>query len=420
MFLTRVFSFPALAGLLLLALSGCSDSTEPQVSDGNLGGSLMEGSLDPVTGDFVLKTLELTDPDGGRPIRLQLIGSDMATDPELDTVEIMVAVRSRHDEPLYPPALLWLSSFQPDTVTVLNPDFLLPGGVPGAPGVYGFDYSELLGDDGMLAPGETSAAKLWRFHAPGLLPFAFGARAEFGLAPDLARLGGQCFHDLNRDGVRQPDEQPVLHGVIHVATPAGEVVETMVQIDGRYALHVLEPGLYTVHFDPMIDSFAPVAFSTPNPRQVVITETPDGQLQSFLDADFGVYTDIPPGAPPVQFTDLPPDSLHYEVWSLQEAEIDDHHLLELEVGYSGCQSDHPFSLWVSGGFMESMPVQVNLVPVHELAEDCDAAFEGEYVFNLWPLRERFLEAYGPGVLLLNIIEFDGEVTQLEWPIFPED
>ena len=93
----------------------------------------------------------------------------------------------------------------------------------------------------------------------------------------------------------------------------------------------------------------------------------------------------PAGSPRYQVVKIPGDGIG--------AEIADHHLLQLEVGYSGCQPEHPFSLWMSGGFMESMPVQANIVPVHELAEDCDAAFTGARVFNLWPLRERFLEAY---------------------------
>jgi hypothetical protein len=412
-----------LLGLGALLLAGCSDSTLPDAEGGLLGSAFLEGNLDPATGDFVLKTLDVPTPDGP-PVRIQLIGSEMTTDPEAGTVDIMVAVRSRHDEPLYPPVTIWLDSFQPEQATVLNPDFLLPvygpDGSPTGAAVFGFDYSELLGEDGVLGPGEATAARLWRFESPGLQPFAFGARGEFGLAPDLARLGGLCFHDENRDGVHQPDEPPLPHGVVHVATPGGEVFETWVQEDGRYALHVFEAGLYTVHYDPMIDTFAPIAWSTPNPRQVIITADADGHLQSFFDADFGMYTDLPPGPPPIRFTDLPPDSLHFELWNLIGAEIADHHLLQLEVGYSGCQPEHPFSLWMSGGFMESMPVQANIVPVHELAEDCDAAFTGARVFNLWPLRERFLEAYGPGVLLLNIIDFDGEATQLEWPIFPPD
>jgi hypothetical protein len=413
------------AVLLLGLMGGCSDSTEPTTpaGGGDLGETMLEGSFDPGAGTFVLKTLDLPTPDGP-PVRVQLVGSEMTTDPDLETVEIMVAVRSLHDQPLHPPALVWIARLQPAEVTVLNADVLRPindpDGNPTDLQAFGFDYSDLLGDDGVLSPEETSGAKLWRFSSPGLQSFSFGARFEVGLAPDLPRLGGLCFHDENRDGVPQPDENPLGHGVVHIVTPGGETVEVLVRPEGRYGMHLTEAGLYTVHYDPMIDTFAPISFSTPNPRQVMILAGEDGELQSFLQANFGVFTDVPLGPPPVQFTDLPADSLHYEMWSLEDVELEHHVILELEVGFSGCQPHHPFTLWASGGFMESDPVQMNLVLTHDLAEDCDAAFETDLAFSLWPLRERFLEAYGPGVLQLNLIDFEGEVHEIEWGIFPPD
>ncbi len=407
----------------LLGLTACSDSTVPETPTGNIGNTEIKGSLDPGAGTFVLQTVDLTNPEGP-PVRVQLVGSGLVTNPELETVELMVALRSLHHAPLYAPATIWLDQFQPDEVSVLNADFLLPiygpDGSPIGEDIYGFDYSELLGEDGILHPEETSGARLWRFYSPDLGAFSFGAHGEFGLEPDLAQLGGLCFHDDNRNGEYDPDESTLGHGVVQVRAPDGEVTEILVHPTGRWSMYVMAPGLYAVSYDPMIDTFVPIAFSTPNPRQVILTEGPDGQLNSFLDANFGMYTDVPPGWPVIQFTEEPADSLHYDIWDLQEAEIQGHWLLELELGYSGCNPNHPFSLWMTGGFMESNPVQVNLVPVHDLMDDCDAYWSTTRTFNMWPLRERFLEAYGPGVLLLNVVEFDGQVTQVEWAILPED
>nr|MEE4268453.1 hypothetical protein [Candidatus Krumholzibacteria bacterium] len=405
--------------LALLGLTACSDSTVPETPAGNVGVVQIEGSLDPGAGTFVLKTLDLTNPDGP-PVRVQLVGSGLVTDPELETVDLMVALRSLHYAPLYAPATIWLDQFQPGSVSVLNADFLYPWGIPGGPEVFGFDYSELLGDDQILSPEETSEAKLWRFHSPGLGAFSFGAHGEFGLNPGMGQLGGLCFQDENRNGVHDADEGTLGHGVVRVVAPDGEVTEVLVRPDGQWTAEASAPGLYEVSYDPMIDTFVPIAFSTPNPRQVILTEGPDGQLHSFLDANFGMYTDVPPGWPVIQFTEEPADSLHYDIWDLQEAEIQGHWLLELEVGYTGCNPNHPFSLWMTGGFMESNPVQVNLVPVHDLMDDCDAYWSTTRTFNMWPLRERFLDAYGPGVLILNVLDFQGEVTRLEWEIYPED
>ena len=422
MFTLRPISF-LLAIILAVGLLGCSESTSPDNPGGNLGGNSLEGNVDPGTGTFVLKTLDVPTPEGPRA-RVQLIGSDLVSDPETDTVSLMVSLHSLHPEPLLAPATVWIGQLQPAGVEVLNPDFVRDPFEPEdgslSLAMYGFDYTDLLGDDGMLGPEETSAAKQWQFMSPDLAPFAFGARAEFGPIHDLPRIAGLCWHDNNRNGIPEPDEQHLPHGVVVMHTPGGEVIDTFVGQNGRYSLPIEEAGLFEVFYDPMIDTFAPIAFSTPNPRQVVITLGPDGQPQSFLDANFGLYTDLEPGPPLIQFTDLPPDSLHYELWKLIEASILQDHILRLEVGFSGCQPEHPFSLWMTGGFMESMPVQVNLVPVHELAEDCDAYFTGVKDFNLWPLRENFLRAYGPGVLLLNVIDFNGEAHQIEWGIYPPD
>jgi hypothetical protein len=413
------------SGLLLTGLASCSDSTTPQGRDDPLGGAVIEGSFDPDAGTFVLRTLEVA-TDEGPIVRIQLIGTELSTDPDSNTVSLRVALRSLHPEPIFGPIELWIGQIQPAGVEVLNPDFVrIPFGLnenksPTGEVTFGFDYSQLVGDDGVLDPEETSSARLWQFMSPDLAPFSFGARAEFGLVPDLARIGGLCFDDNNRNGLLDAGESPLPFGVVAVRTPGAETVETFVGPEGRYSLHVEEAGLYELRYDPQIDSFAPVAFSTPNPRHVLITRDSAGQLQGFEEADFGVYTDLFQYPPPIQFTDLPADSLHFETWQLIRAFISDAHLLNLEVGFSGCQPQHPFTLWMSGGFRESFPVQVDLVPVHELAEDCDAHFTIDRLFNLMPLRQEFLRVYGPGVLLLNVTDFDGNVTPVEWPLFPPD
>ena len=87
-------------------------------------------------------------------------------------------------------------------------------------------------------------------------------------------------------------------------------------------------------------------------------------------------------------------------------------ILAPRVAFSGCEPGHPFSLWTNGGFMESEPVQVNMVLVHDLDEECDAAFEGGYMFDLQPLIESYRENYGHGVLMMNLIDYEGERHQI--------
>jgi hypothetical protein len=259
---------------------------------------------------------------------------------------------------------------------------------------------------------------LWTFSVPELEPFTFAAHVRFGHDPDQARLGGLCFLDENHNGRHDPGEPPLPRGLIEVTMPGGQVEEAISGPDGHYALPISEAGLYSLHFFSPLD--VPVHFTTPNPLQVVIPLGPDGDPASFLEAHFGVVAHQEPGHPPIRFSNAPIDSLHREPWNLESMDVVGHHLLKLKVGFSGCQPEHPFSLWMTGGIMESLPPQVNLVAVHELAEDCDAAFMGVRHFDLDPLADRYLEGYGPGVLILNLHDFHGQVHRVEWEIFPDD
>jgi hypothetical protein len=212
----------------------------------------------------------------------------------------------------------------------------------------------------------------------------------------------------------QPGEPPLPAGVIVALTPAGD--EVAVHPDprtGRYALPVRLAGLYELTWELPWAIPVPPPFTTPNPLEVLVTPGPDGEPQGFEEAHFGVRRpDDPPGPRVVEFSDAPLDSLHHAHWTLQEAWA---HMrkLHLRVGFSGCQPDHPFALYAVGGFMESEPPQIDLVLVHELEEDCDAWFQRGLVFDMSPLYERYLDAYGPGELIMNLHDFEGGVEPFE-------
>ena len=103
---------------------------------------------------------------------------------------------------------------------------------------------------------------------------------------------------------------------------------------------------------------------------------------------------------------MPPEALHVAPWNFQDASVQGA-LMTFHVGYSGCSPEHPFALWMSGEFMESQPPRASLTMVNELAEDCDAAFEQWTTFDLGPLFRRYMEAYGPGELILDVHGPDG-------------
>jgi hypothetical protein len=403
---------PFLSILILTLLTGCSDTTDPVLDEDD-----DSGRIDPGSGSFFLKSVDVT-MAGGHIVRLDLVGSDLELDDDGIHINLTVAVRNAANIVLPGPVTLWLGPIDPASVFVANPDTSLPVGsiIP----VDGFIYETEFGNDRLLEPGETSEGKLWRFRTPDQGSFSFGIGAETHGDPSGPVIAGACFWDPNRNGVRDPGETPLAPGHVHITAPDSTRIEIPVDRDGGYVFLLQAAGLHRLEYIPLFDTFAPLAFSTPNPRHVLITPYPDGSLRGFPEANFGAYTDIPMGPPPIRFTETPLDSLHHAPWDLIGTEMVNSWNLVCDVGYSGCEPDHRFSLWTDGSFMESMPVQVNIVLVHETEELCPAAWRQGYPFDLSPLRNRFLDAYGPGVLLLNLIDFNGDRHQIEWGIFPPD
>jgi hypothetical protein len=102
-------------------------------------------------------------------------------------------------------------------------------------------------------------------------------------------------------------------------------------------------------------------------------------------------------------------------YNLLELALDED-LLTLRVGFGGCQADHPFLLFMVGGFMESIPVQARVILLHNaLGEPCDGYFERTLAYDLRPIQEAHAEAYGaPGLVMLQFVDYFGETHRLEY------
>lgn len=405
--------------ILLAVIAGCSDSTDPGEILADGGSS---GTVDPDAGSAVFKTINVILATG-EWARIELLGGNMVLDPDGRHIDLTVSVRNAGRFPLRAPLLIWLENFEPYSVTVANADTTQPPAgsmLPVMPWAYGFVYDDEFGEEGILEPGETSDARLWRFHTEAQESFGFGMRAEPDPWPLWPVISGRCFWDLDRDGHPSRDEPPLFPGVVHVAAPDGS--RTMIRVDerGGYIYELRAPGLYRVAYEPGFETFVALEFTTPNPRHVVITADDTGALRGFHEAHFGANTLLPLRDPVIRFTDTPIDSLHMVDYRLLEVGIDDLNHIACTVGYSGCEPGHRFSLWMTGGFMESLPVQVNVVLVHETDEVCDAAFQEEIGFDLGPLRYEFMSMYGDDELLLNVIDFHGEVHRILWHLDPKD
>jgi hypothetical protein len=406
---------------LTLFFVACSEPTAP-LSEGPADGSAaFDGAYEPGGTSFLLQRIDDPIP-GHQPIRIELIGNNIELDGTQETVSVDVAIRNAGSESLFAPATIWLNRFIPSDVRPLNADFArdnakqLESDDP--LGTSGFDYSDLLGEDGVLGPDESSQAKTWIFHDPGLGSFSFSAEAEFGMEANRPVISGMLFGDENRNGIRDAGEGPFFAGGVTVQRPDGTLVHAGPDESGFYRIRVTEPGLHRVTFVSALACPACICETTPNPLEVFLTPGPDGEPRSFEDADFGIYPGPcvdppPPGpAPLVVLTDLSPEEIDQSPYQLIWAELEGE-LLSIRVGYSGCTRDHPFTLHAARGFMESLPVQTWMLLAHDdRGEACRAYFERTLFFDLSPIQQAHIEDYGvPGIVRIHFRDFRGNETE---------
>jgi hypothetical protein len=96
-------------------------------------------------------------------------------------------------------------------------------------------------------------------------------------------------------------------------------------------------------------------------------------------------------------------------------------VLSLDVEYGGGCETHEHALVAWGGWMESFPVQVNVLLTHEDHDDpCDALIRRTLRFDLGPLREEYYRSYpssgpAPSTVLVQLTVPDGEgARQIEY------
>ncbi len=411
-------SISLLSLLLVIVFAGCSDSTAPKLAEPVDGGAQFDGSFDSAGGSFVMQRIEEPLPDH-RLLQIELVGSNVQVDPQRETVSLDVAIRNLGPDALYAPATIWLARFVPPGVVPLNADFSQQpvDSILTAPSLarYGYDYSELLGGDGMLAPNELSQAKSWEFLDPQLQSFSFSARAEFGLEPGHPVIAGVVFSDDNRNGIHDEGEGPYSAGGVVIETPSGDQLSAPLQAGGSYRVPVTEAGLYKARFVSMLACFACWCETTENPLNVFISPGPNGQLSSFEHADFGIYpgpcSDPLPQAYPTVLTDQSPDAIDQDSYQAISAQIVGN-TFTLRVGYSGCSADHPFTLQVGRTFAKSDPPQTWMLLQHDdRGEACRAYFQRTLSFDLLPIQFALIEDFGaPSKVQLRFRDFTGAET----------
>jgi hypothetical protein len=113
--------------------------------------------------------------------------------------------------------------------------------------------------------------------------------------------------------------------------------------------------------------------------------------------------------------DWPSDRLQLRDYSLEGS------VLSVDVEYGGGCATHELDLVAWGGWLESFPVQVNVLLSHEDHDDaCDALIHRTLKFNLIPLRGDYEASYGvsiPGettIVVRLTVPDGGEVRTIEY------
>jgi hypothetical protein len=270
---TRVAAIAIAAATL--ALAPCNGPQSPATRPD----AAFQGAFDGVVLEFQLE-------QGGGTSPLELVARDLTYDPATAVLTAQVALRNTSGVAVPGPASVTVWDFDPPSV---QPENAACTECVNCVITCSFDHSGTYGEDGLLAPGETSTPRAWSFHDPGPQSFSFRARIATDPTPQAGFISGVIFLDENRNGERDPGD-PGMPGR-PVTLQFGDVVRTTQSNDaGRFRFEVTEPGLYVV-------TLVPTDFcveTTPPQRNVLIVRQPDGSLSGYDGVDFGCRGDAPP------------------------------------------------------------------------------------------------------------------------------
>jgi hypothetical protein len=255
------------------------------------------GEIDPdAGGDFLLGTV--SDSTRG-PGHIEIWAKNVAFDSASGIVSFDVQLVNRMRTNIPAPIRFVVTYIRPADIAVLGFDGTTRDGFP-----Y-YDFSSKLGNDNILEPGESSEPVTMKFHTVRPRPFAIGFRIDLGPSPGTGMIAGVVFQDDNRNGIRDrcKDDpcEPGIPGItvaLEKTLSDGDRVILLVRTDvnGEYHFGGLREGVYKVFVEASPQYWE---VTSPNPLLVTLIEGPDGEVQDFFGANFGLYPLYPP----------PPDNL---------------------------------------------------------------------------------------------------------------
>ncbi len=285
------FFIPILFILFLAFVFSCSEQpTEIQDQPGDTSGYTGQGRVEPGAGDkFLLGTAGDSTFAAGY---IEVWAMDVAYDSNTGNVSFVVQIGNKTEWPIPAPIYFVILSVIPHYISVENFDGYSTDGFP-----Y-YDFSSKLGADNILEVGEISERVTMYFHTGEPRSFAIGFRIDFGPAEDTGVIAGVVFRDDNKNGIRERGDrcEPGIPGItitMHrgFEEKADVLYITETDANGVYKFTHLREGVYTVHAHAPADLWE---FTTSNPLLVTLLVGPDGRVQEFYDADFGLFPKTEP------------------------------------------------------------------------------------------------------------------------------
>ncbi len=255
------------------------------------------GDIDPgAGGSFLLGTVSDTT---FAPGHLEVWAMDVVFDPATGIVSFDVQLQNSMRTDIYPPIHFVITRVMPRDIAVLEFDGTSGDGFP-----Y-YDFSDALGDDGVLEAGGRTERVTMKFQTVTPRSFAIGFRIDLRAHTPGGMIAGVVFRDDNRNGVRDRCDrcEPGIPGiVVALKKPLsdGDMVILLVRTDanGEYRFRGLRAGVYKVFVEVSPQSWE---VTSANPLLVTLVAGPDGEVQDYLGAHFGLFPLQPPPPPEYLF-----------------------------------------------------------------------------------------------------------------------
>jgi hypothetical protein len=281
-----VFIFVA---LILALMFSCSD--QPTAIDKESGGGLDgSGAIDPgASGSFLLG--EVSDSSLG-PGTLEVWAMNVAFNESTGMATFDVHLLNRTQRAHYLPIRFIIRSIRPDDIAVVDFD-----------GEWGGDpfytFSEQLGGGDVLGPGARTESVTMKFHTVTARSFAIGFRLALGPAADTGTIAGVVYMKPTTREESCYRCWPGIPGItvaLEKKLYGGDYVTLLALTDsnGEYSFTGLDEGSYKVYAVAPENKWR---ITSPNPLLVTLIKGPDGKVQDFLEADFGLFPLNPPPYP---------------------------------------------------------------------------------------------------------------------------